>query len=116
MKKFSVLLLFWVLQLLSVTSNADIAQGVDWLKGQAQADGSYSLESDISTAYQATSEVLRVFTSLEENAEPLAVPYMDSQTYHGTEYLSRKIITNVNASQDVQTLVDEILTHKNKAP
>jgi prenyltransferase beta subunit len=97
------------LLLFSGNSYGDI--GVDWLSGQSNADGSISLSADISTSYQSTVEVIRTFSALglkDNTSLPAALQYVDEETYHNTEYLSQKIISNVEYARDVADLITEL--------
>ncbi len=91
--------------------------GIDWLSNQTNPDGSNSLSSDIATSYQSTTEALRTYQALGEL--PAAgisesIGFINSETFHSTEYLSQKTIANTNVGSDVSALVAELLTHQNQ--
>lgn len=106
--------LLLALYLLSGSSYADV--GVDWLSGQSNVDGSYGSDASVSTSYQSTVETLRMFHALNisDNAGvPAALQFINDETFHNTEYLSRKIITNIAYGLEVSALVDELKSRQN---
>ncbi len=112
---FLLIIVFIGALFISPTSYA--ATGVEWLATQFQPDGSFSSASDISTSYQSTTEVLTTFNILGETAQPdilAAVQYIDSDTFQSTEYLSRRIIVNVQQGNTVFTLVAQLQAYQNR--
>jgi hypothetical protein len=86
----------------------------DWLASQSQSNGSYSTPNDLATPTQATSEAVRALRVLGRGGEvPAGDAYIAAETYHGTEYLARKIVSGVGAAALDPTLVPELLTHQN---
>jgi hypothetical protein len=86
----------------------------DWLASQIQLNGSYSTSSDLATPTQATAEAVRTLRIIGRGAEVAAGDaYLTAEAYHGTEYLSRKIISGVGAGALDASLVPELLTHQN---
>jgi sugar lactone lactonase YvrE len=95
---------------------ASAADGVAWLAAQANADGSYALATDLATATQSTSEVLRTFHALGETTQPglpAAEQFLASEPYRGSEYLARKIIAWVSSGQAPAAFVDELRALQN---
>ena len=89
---------------------------IDWILSTQNADGSYVLSTDIATATQSTSEALSAFSALHENTDPdipLALDYVNSETYLNTENLSRAIYVNSQAGIDVSVLLAELKLHQN---
>ncbi|MCU7878156.1 MAG: hypothetical protein KZQ84_15395 [Candidatus Thiodiazotropha sp. (ex Lucinoma borealis)] len=111
-KALTIFLCFVVTQ----TAYASIPDGINWLTNHANPDGSYAIDTDISTAYQATAETLRSFQATGNTSEPgipAALTYLDANTFHSTEYLSRNIIAGSEAGNSVTALTVELLTHQN---
>ncbi|MBT8127774.1 MAG: carboxypeptidase-like regulatory domain-containing protein [Gammaproteobacteria bacterium] len=89
---------------------------IDWIISTQNADGSYILTTDIATATQSTAEALSTFTTSEEYTDagiPLAVDYVNAETYLNTENLSRLIIANHQAGADVSLLLSELERYQN---
>ncbi|HFD12994.1 MAG TPA: hypothetical protein ENJ32_11090, partial [Crenotrichaceae bacterium] len=110
--------LLWIftccLLFVSLTVRADI--GVDWLVSQTQGNGSYSSQDDIATSFQATSETLTTLYALGETTQPgipSAHQFINNETYQGTEYLSRQIISNIQQGNAVTDLVSTLLGYQN---
>lgn len=98
------------------TANVNAASGSDWLETQIQPDGSYAGLADIATPYQATVETISAYYALETTAQPgilNALQFINTESYHTTEVLSRKIIANSLAGNDVTTLVTELFAVQN---
>lgn len=98
--------------LLAWLSNAFAS--VDWLLTQQQSDGAIASAADTATPVQSTSEAiatLRLLGRTSGVATPQA--YLAQQSYHGTEYLSRKIIAAAAAGSAVDGALAELLTHQN---
>ena len=90
--------------LVTSLAHADIAGGINWLTSQAQSDGAYSSPTVIAIPVQATSETLRTFSLLGENAQPgisAVHQFHAAEPYHNSEYLTRKIIAGQEAGDDV---------------
>jgi hypothetical protein len=86
----------------------------DWLASQTQSNGSYSTPNDLATPTQATAEAVRTLRLLARGAEVSAGDaYLVAESYHGTEYLARKIISGAGAGKLDSSLVPELLTHQN---
>lgn len=89
---------------------------VDWLTAQQNPDGSYATVNDVATAFQATAESLRSFHLLEETNPPgipAALSFINAESFHSTENLTRKIIANANAGADVSELLAELVVTQN---
>ena len=89
---------------------ASAGAGLDWLSGQNNADGSIALPTDIGSPYQSTAQALWTYQSL--GAQPPAgnsgvAGFINSESFHSTEYFSLKIIINAKAGSDVTELVAE---------
>jgi hypothetical protein len=68
----------------------------DWLASQTQSNGSYSTPNDLATPTQATAEAVRTLRLLTRGAEVSAADaYLVAESYHGTEYLARKLGANL---------------------
>ena len=91
-----------------ISQMAYASPAIDWILSTQNADGSYVLSTDIATATQSTSEALSAFSALQENIDPgipLALDYVNSETYLNTENLSRAIYVNNQAGNDVSVLL-----------
>ena len=89
---------------------------VEWLGSQTNPDGSNSLATDIATSYQSTAESVRAYLDTENlpsTGISESLNFINSDTFHSTEYLSRKIIINAKSGSDVTALVDELIMHQN---
>ncbi|MCP4928201.1 MAG: hypothetical protein GY918_03985, partial [Gammaproteobacteria bacterium] len=64
---------------------------------------------------QATTETLRTFQILQSNQAgiPAARDFIQAETFQNTEYLTRQIITGVDAGDDVTALIGLLITHQN---
>lgn len=90
--------------------------GIDWIASTQHTDGSYVTTTDIATATQATSEALTAFVDLRQQAQsgyPLALNFVNAETYPNTENLARQLIVNRDAGIDVPVLLDELLLYQN---
>ena len=86
----------------------------DFLASQAQPDGSYVAPGNLATPTQATAEAVRTLRLLGRGSEVAAADaYLVAEAYHGTEYLSRKIVAGVDSGNLDASLVTELLTHQN---
>lgn len=86
----------------------------DWLASQAQSDGSYSAAGDLATPVQATSEAVRTLRLLGRSSEVASADsFLAAQTDNGTEYLSRKIVSEYAAGTLDATLVPELVSYQN---
>ena len=83
---------------------ADLDAGADWLTIQSNADGSFTAADDLATPFQGTSEALRALRALGIGDPVVAAGqgFVDAENFHNTGYLSRKIVTGIGASVDVQ--------------
>ena len=84
---------------------------VDWLQANTTPNGEISTSTDIDNPFQATSEALRTFSVL--NIPPqvgtvTALQFINSESYHSTEYLVRKIIVNHLYGNDISSYVTEL--------
>lgn len=107
--------MFWGFISLS-SVNADVTQGLEYLSTQQTAEDSFSNEADISTEFQATSETLRAFQFASDTVQTgsdAALDFLNTVTDRNTENLSRLIIANAEAGNDVQGLVDELIDRQN---
>ncbi|MDA8137388.1 MAG: carboxypeptidase regulatory-like domain-containing protein, partial [Desulfobacteraceae bacterium] len=98
------------------SAKADVAQGLAYLRSQQRGDGSYRGASDIATAFQTTAESLRTFrfaggSSQAETAA--AIAFLNRESCRNTEHLARLIAVNVEAGNNTQVLIDELLRHQN---
>lgn len=91
-------------------ATADVDAGLSWLSDQSQVDGSLATENDIATSVQATAEALRAFSIANvDPAEATAgYAFLSSESFHSTEYLSRKIIALVESGGDASSLLSEL--------
>ena len=86
----------------------------DFLASQAKPDGSYVAAGNLATPTQATAEAVRTLRLLGRGSEVAAAEaFLVAEDYHGTEYLSRKIVAGVDAGSLDATLVAELYTHQN---
>jgi len=89
-------------------------QGLLWLDASLNPDGSYALDSDISTPEQSTDEVINVINLLSTNSDiNPPITYINENTYNNSEYLSRKIIANQVTGNTVNLLVNELVLMQN---
>ena len=86
----------------------------DWLASQAQSDGSYSAAGDLATPVQSTSEAVRTLRILGLSSEVTAADsFLASQSDTGTEYLSRRIVSEYAAGALDATLVPGLMSYQN---
>jgi len=119
LKVFSVLykVILGFFLLCSVATAASAATAVDWLASQQDPYGAYTVPIDIATPYQSTAETLRAFQAAGQIAQvgiPAALQFVNAETLHSTENLSRKIIANLQAGNSVSALVTELITLQNE--
>lgn len=98
--------------LLAVTASQALASA-DWLLTQQQSDGAISSSADTATSVQSTAESISSLRLLGRGSSATAQAYLSQQTYHGTEYLSRKIIAAVEGGFAVDALLAELTSHQN---
>ena len=113
LRKILTVSLLFIVQM----GHASITDGVNWLSSEANIDGSYAIDTDVSTAYQATAETLRTLQATGNGNDPsipAALSYLSNEPFHSTEYLSRQIISQFEAGNAVTALVDELLVHQNR--
>ncbi len=104
--------LCWI-TLIACIANISPARA-DWLAGQAQPDGSYSAAGDLATPVQATAEAVRTLRLLGRSSEVApADSFLAAQTDTGTEYLSRRIVSEYAAGNLDATLVPELMSYQN---
>ncbi len=99
-------------------AHAGIPEAQAWLASQQQADGSLvNTPASLATPLQSTSEYLRTLHVLGRQGTPeysAALSYINSTTDTNTEALSRKIIANAEAGNDVAVLIDQLIIHQNE--
>lgn len=89
--------------------------GTDWLQSQLTADGGFQNASDIATPFQSTAETLRTFDLLAVSVDTAAsLQFINNETLNNTENLSRKIIANADAGNNVSGLIGQLLLHRNR--
>ncbi len=106
----------WFISSLLLLFSAATQASVAWLNTQAQPDGSFITPTPLATPYQATSEVLRTFVLMGESNQPtvpVALQFINSESFHNTENLSRKIIVNNRLQQDTSALLAELRAMQN---
>src|SRR5688500_746657 len=100
--------------LFGLLTSSNAAASVDWLLSQQQADGSVASTADTATPFQTTSEAVKSLRLLGRSASTAAPQsYLAAQTYHGTEYLSRKVIAAAESGAAFDGLLTELLAHQN---
>lgn len=104
----------WVLfGLLLFASSARADPGLDWLLLQQRADGSYGGSgSSLAIPLQTTAEVLRAQARLGQGnglAFDAALGFVNSFAESNTEFLSRKIVANVQGGASVEAWVAELM-------
>jgi streptogramin lyase len=95
LKQSQFVLFLLLTNVLFLSNSSYAASGIDWL---------------------VSSEVLNAYQSLGETAQPgipLALNFINSETYLDTENLSRVIIANADAGNDVSVLVADLTTYQN---
>ncbi len=110
--QFLGILITTIYILLSSTSSfASSTTAFQWVASKNNPDGSYALADDIATPFQATSEVLQAFKLQNQSAQinsAAALDFINAETPHSTETLSRKIIANFEVGSGVSILLDEL--------
>lgn len=105
------------LLLLLLAPAASAATGIEWLAAHSNPDGSYAIDNDVSDRIQSTSETIQTLNTLGETAQPgysPALQYINAQSHHTTELLTRKIVANMLAGNDPSALVAELRAMKNE--
>ncbi len=89
--QMATIFLLLCLSVISTMVAADIQSGISWIAAQQHPDGSVGLDSDISTRYQSTSEVIRTFSAIQQSLPNAASAdaYVAGEKYTGTSYLHR---------------------------
>lgn len=94
---------------------ADTATGLQWLSAQQASDGSYVSAADIATPYQATSEAIRALRALGQGGQTSgAVSFINGEAHVGTEYLTRKIVANLEAGIPAPGLLTTLTGYQNR--
>jgi hypothetical protein len=99
--------------LLSWSCGLYAASGADYLLSQL-AGGGDGRPAGLATTYQATAEAVGTLRSLGYAAnldQPQA--FLAAEAYHGTEYLSRKVVAAVDSGQSATALLSELLSRQN---
>ena len=99
-----------------ISQIAYASPAIDWILSTQNADGSYFTSTDVATASQSTSETLTTFVALQQQAQagfPLALNFINAETYLNTENISRRIIANSDAGLPVAVLLDELALYQN---
>lgn len=108
-------LVAWIL--LSLTSLASAATGLEYLQSALNADGSFgNSATSLATSLQSTSEVLRAYQALGEQSQPpfpAALSYLGAQTEANAEYLARRILVYAAAGLDVTQDIQALLARQN---
>ncbi|NOX26605.1 MAG: DUF1194 domain-containing protein [Gammaproteobacteria bacterium] len=105
------------LTLLLGLSSALASPGTDWLETQLTSNGSFQNPNDIALPIQSTSETLRAFafstppTTIDLTS---SLQFVNDAAFDNTENLTRKIIANIDAGNDVSALITQLLTHQNR--
>ncbi|MBI5184179.1 MAG: VCBS repeat-containing protein [Nitrospinae bacterium] len=96
---------------------AQAATGLDWLATQQNMNGGFgNTPASLTTSVQSTAEVLKTYQALGEQARSPygpALAFLNNNTEINTEYLSRKIMVNSPAGNDISLLVSALFTHQN---
>ena len=109
--------LCFILSILPLSTFAGVTEGIQFLNSQLQQEGSYASDLDIATPYQNTAEVLDTFYVLNETSQPgrfAALQFLQHESFQGTEYLSRLIITKAEQGQVVSDLVLQLQSYQNQ--
>jgi hypothetical protein len=112
--EFVTLIVFVILLLSPRLYAGPIEAGTSWLAQQLQSDGSYVVSKDVATPFQATAEVVRTLRLLGQS--PAVGPseaFLNTEPYHGTEYLARKVIVAAQSGGGVNALLTELVSHQN---
>lgn len=105
-------LCFWALP-----SIAGVAEGIQYLASQAQADGRIVSDAPIATPYQSTTESLSTLIALNETGQP-ALPsglqflQQEFERYQSTENASRLIIAKVEQGQIDTALIAQLQSYQ----
>lgn len=98
----------------SVIAPAIAWSSADWLVARSQTDGRIVASQDIATPLQSTSEAVRTLRQLgRTDAVAMADGFIAGESYHGTEYLARKVLSASQAGTIPTLLIGELLAHQN---
>ena len=101
---------------LGVLSQSNANQpATDWLLSIQSVDGGFYQSTDISNSVQSTSEVISLFRKNGTPVDPLSYSFVSLNSYQGCEYISRKIISSIEAGNDVTGLVNQLLSFQNES-
>ncbi|MGR9087760.1 MAG: carboxypeptidase regulatory-like domain-containing protein, partial [Gammaproteobacteria bacterium] len=106
------LFLIAVCLLFPVHGRASAESAFAWLAESQGADGTYGLDTDIASAYQATSEVLQAAKPDHKNPDAdysKAIEFIRNSAGHSTEYLSRKIISLAAVDSGLSSWLDDLM-------
>lgn len=82
----------------------------EWLLAQRRADGRIATNNDIATPLQASAEAVRALRGAgRADAVAAADAFIAAESYLGTEYLSRKIVSTVEAGSIPSQLIGAYL-------
>jgi len=99
------------------TSFAGLPEGLGWLGSQQNADGSFGgTTTSLATPVQSTAEVVRSFQTLSAQGQSGYAPalsYLNTDSESNTEYLSRRIVVNSLAGNNVSALVSGLALNQN---
>jgi hypothetical protein len=108
-------LMFVVVTMMAVNISVHADTGNDWLIAQFQANGSITTDAGIATAYQSTAETLRLWKANGDNKSiiPVAVQFLENNSYGGTEDLARLILAKDDSGLSVVNQIDELKARVN---
>ncbi|MEN8175118.1 MAG: carboxypeptidase regulatory-like domain-containing protein [Pseudomonadota bacterium] len=92
------------------------ADGLSWLTGQAQPDGSFFSPSDIAVPFQSTAETLRTFRALGESGQPgyaAAQQFLIDNRLPIAGFLARHALAVAGAGGESAALVTDLLAFQN---
>lgn len=90
--------------------------GTEWLESRLNADGSFQNTGDVATPFQSTAETLRTFGIVADTITvdtTASLQFINNGVLNSTENLSRKVIANAEAGNDVSGLINQLLQHQN---
>ncbi len=99
------------------SQNADITNGLNWLNGSQNQDGSWNSLTTSTSGYYATTAVLDSFQFLNETSQQYmnGLAWLQNQSFDtmSTTYLAPKITILASTGQSTSSNVDTLLSYRN---
>jgi large repetitive protein len=103
--------LFWAFT--CYAQSTFISNGVVWLSGNQNADGSWGMQADLTCIYSTEAINALKSSGAEITDYNEGITWLTSQDAISTDELSRKISSLVNAGIDSSTSINTLLSYKN---